>query len=438
MTSDPMLDPAVRGIQRRTVGVLFTVQIVGSVAVAAGIAMGGLLMAYVTGSDSSAGFAQAASTLGSALIAIPAARIAFRSGRRASLSATYVTAAIGAATVVTGAALGSALVVLLGMLIFGGGTAGNLQLRFAGTDLAAVQNRGRMLSLILWAVTLGGAVGPNLATPTSHLAAALGLPELAGPLLISAPLFAIAAVIVFVALRPDPLLLAAQLRGAAKAADQLESAKPITIGRALRKTWASADGWLGLLTLIGSHATMVSVMVMTPVHIGHLGHSLTVVGVVISLHVVGMYAFSPLVGILADRVGPRPVAGIGGVVLIIACMTAATAPADRPAQLAIGLLLLGAGWSFGIISGSLLVSGSATESDRPAVQGASDLVMGLGAASAAVLSGPIVDRFGFATLAFCACALALPALLGLMRPVGRDGVGLPDTVHEPDRVDLAD
>ena len=101
---------------------------------------------------------------------------------------------------------------------------------------------------------------------------------------------------------------------------------------------------------------MVGVMVMTPLHMEHGGSGLEVIGVVISVHVLGMFAFSPLVGLLADRVGRPPVLGAGGAVLLVALLLCASAPTGMSWQVTAGLFLLGLGWSFCTVSASTLLS----------------------------------------------------------------------------------
>ena len=407
--------------QRNTVRTLFISQILGAIAVAAGIAMGGLILEYTTGSQSAAGFAQAASTLGGALVAVPAARLAIRYGRRVSLASTYLVAAVGGVLVIIGAGLSIAAVALVGMFVFGAGQAASLQARFAGTDLATEGNRGRTLSMMLFAVTAGGIVGPNLAEPTSHLAVGLGLPPYAGPFLVSVPFFMLGALLIVVRLRPDPLhVVAARHRKTSETGGVKPAKKSMGVIAALRVLWKSVDGRIGLLAVVGAHAAMVSVMVMTPVHIGHAGHGLTVVGIVISGHVFGMYAFSPVFGWLTDRIGARRVAMLGAVFLLAACACAGTAADSATAQLAVGLFLLGFGWSAAMVSGSLLVSNSASDTDRPSVQGASDLTMGLAAALAASASGVIVAQWGYGALSVVAAFFTVPLIVAFALSLRRE------------------
>jgi MFS family permease len=192
--------------------------------------------------------------------------------------------------------------------------------------------------------------------------------------------------------------------------------------------WADPGGRLGLTAVVVSHAVMVGVMVMTPVHMGHAGGpegtTLRLIGLVISVHVAGMYLFSPLVGQLADRAGRTTTVVLGGTLLLVAAALAGTARPGAAVQLGIALFLLGLGWSCGLIAGSTLVTDSVAAEMRPTAQGGTDLLMGLGAAVAGAAGGPLLAAGGFALVAGVAACLVVPllgvwlrtALLEVQRP----------------------
>ena len=394
-------------VQRRTVGVLSAGVALAGLGVTVGITVGGLLARDVAGTDTAAGLGQTAGVLGAAVLAVPLARISDRAGRRAGLAAGYALAVAGALLAVWAAALSSLALLLVGLFAFGAATACGLQARYAAADLAAPEHRGRALSLVVWATTVGSVLGPNLAGPGADLGRALGLPALGGAFAVSAVVFAVVAAGVLVLLRPDPLLLARRLGGGG----------PVTLPRratgvAVRAVWASPGGRLGLTSVIVSHSVMVGVMVMTPVHMGHAGGAagttLRVIGLVISVHVAGMYLFSPLVGVLADRAGRATTVAIGGVLLLAAAAIAGTAPPGAAVQLGVGLLLLGLGWSCGLIAGSTLVTEAVGPELRPTAQGGTDLLMGLGAAVAGVIGGPLLAVGGFGLVAGVSAVLVVP------------------------------
>jgi MFS family permease len=394
-------------VQRRTVGVLSGGVALAGLGVTVGITVGGLLARDVAGTDSASGLGQTAGVLGAAIIAVPLARISDRAGRRTGLAAGYAIAVLGAVVAVVAAALSSLPLLLAGLFAFGAATACGLQARYAAADLATPEHRGRDLSLVVWATTIGSVVGPNLAGPGADVGAALGLPALGGAFAVSAVVFALVITAVLAGLRPDPLLLARRLGGTGAVVRRRGAT-----GTALRAVWGSPGGRLGLTSVVVSHSVMVGVMVMTPVHMGHAGGSpgttLRIIGLVISVHVAGMYFFSPLVGWLADRFGRRAVVAVGGALLLAAAALAGTAPPGAAVQLGAGLLLLGLGWSCGLIAGSTLVTESVDADLRPTAQGGTDLLMGLGAALAGAVGGPLLAVGGFGLVSAVSAALVLP------------------------------
>jgi MFS family permease len=397
-------------VQRRTLWVLSAGVALGGLGVTVGITVGGLLARDVAGSDAAAGLGQTASVLGAALVAVPLARVSDRRGRRVGLALGYGVAVLGALVVVVAAALPSLPLLLLGLLLFGASTSSGLQARYAAADLAAPEHRGRALSLVVWATTIGSVLGPNLAEPGNALGAALGLPDLGGAFVLSIAAFAVVVLGALLLLRPDPLLLARRLAVRTSPAGPPPRTRAAT---ALRAVWAAPGGRLGLTAVVVSHAVMVGLMVMTPVHMGP-GHgsaegtTLRVIGLVISVHVAGMYLFAPVVGWLADRAGRAATVALGGVLLLLASVVAGTAPAGAAVQLGAGLFLLGLGWSCGLVAGSTLVTESVPAQLRPTAQGATDLLMGLGAAVAGVVGGPLLAVGGFGLVAAVSGVLVVP------------------------------
>ena len=423
MTAEVSAGVDVEAVQRRTVGVLSGAVALGGLGVTVGITVGGLLARDVAGTDSASGLGQTAGVLGAAVIAVPMARISDRAGRRAGLVAGYVVAVLGALLTIGAAALSSLPLLLVGLFAFGASTACGLQARYAAADLALPERRGRALSVVVWATTVGSVLGPNLAGPGADLGRRLGLPALGGAFVVSAAVFAVVAVDLLVLLRPDPLVLARRLGGGGAG----PRARGAT-GTAIRAVWATPGGRLGLTSIVVSHAVMVGVMVMTPVHMGHAGGSpgttLRVIGLVISVHVAGMYLFSPLVGLLADRAGRAATVAVGGVLLLAAAALAGTAAPGAAVQLGAGLLLLGLGWSCGLIAGSTMVTESVGPELRPTAQGGADLLMGLGAAIAGLAGGPLLALGGFPLVTAVSAALVVPlAVVWTRRASGVSGRG---------------
>ncbi|MGW3603981.1 MFS transporter [Micromonospora sp. NPDC005161] len=434
LTAARTVRPDVAPIQRRTLRLLFTTQIIGGVGVTIGIAVGALLAARIAGT-AVAGLAQSAGVVGAALLAVPVTRIMARHGRRPGLVMAYVVGAVGGVLVVLAAATRWVPLLFLGMLFFGGGTAANLQARYTAVDLAEPARRGRQLSLIVWATTIGAVAAPNFAALADRVTTGWGLPPLAGPFAFSAVAFVLAGGVLLGLLRPDPLLTARRLAAAdAPPADvPAAAAAPVGVraprGAGMRAAWSVVRGRpaarLGIAAVAVGHLVMVAVMSMTPVRLGE-SHAdadvLRLVGIVLSLHIAGMYAFSPLVGWLTDRLGRRVVI-LGGVALLLAaCAVAGTAGHHTP-RLSVGLVLLGLGWSGTMVAGSTLLSESVPGGVRPSVQGLSDLTMGLAGAGAAMVSGFVMQVAGYPVLTLLAAVATVPLVALALRPVP---TGAPD------------
>lgn len=411
-------DPA--AVQRRTLRLLFVTQIISGIGVAIGASVGALLTADVAGVGVS-GLAQSAVVVGAALFALPATAIVHRYGRRPSLAAGYFVAAAGAMLVVVAAVRGSIPLLFAGFFFFGGATAAGLQARYAAVDLAPAELRGRHLSLIVWATTIGAVAGPQFAALAGASLAQYGIPTLAGPFFFSVVLFVLAGLGLIVFLRPDPALLAGT--AGANPAGHASHRKNPGMRAALPAVASQASATLGVSAMAVGHFVMVGVMAMTPVHIRNAGmdaaHTLRIVGVVLSFHIAGMYALSPVMGWLTDRVGRRPVILLGIGLLIAACAVAGSA-GHHAARLAVGLMVLGLGWSATTVAGSTLLSESVPLDLRASAQGLSDLTMGLAGASAGALSGGIVQASGYPTLTLFAALATAPVILLVSFPRFRD------------------
>ncbi|MFW5419101.1 MFS transporter [Nocardiopsis sp. CNT-189] len=403
-------DPA--RVQRKAVTALVIAQVIGGLGVGSALSVGGLIAEDLTGSQTWAGMATTTITLGAALFSLPLAGLAARRGRRPGLGLGWLVAALGGVVAIAGAQAGYFPVFLIGMALYGAGTATNLQARHAAADLAAERTRGRDLSLVVWATTVGSVIGPNLTGPGAAVASRLGLLDLLGPLLFSTAAFAAAGLVTFLMLRPDPLLLARRLEagGSGAPAVPAKASPRASIAVIARNPRAL----LALVGTVASHTVMVAVMTMTPVHMAHGGAELTVIGLTISLHIAGMYAFSPVVGWLSDRIGRVPVLFIGQGVLLAAAAVAGTA-GHSTALVTTGLVLLGLGWSFGLVSSSALLADSLAPHERPGAQGVTDLLMNLGGAAAGAASGAVLAGLGFGGLNAFAALFVLPVVLLALR-----------------------
>ena len=428
--SDPIPESPVAAdspVQRRTIAVLGGAQVLSGIGVGAGIAAGSLLVTELTGSEGLAGLAQTCGVVGAALAAGPLAWLSTRKGRRIGLATGLWIAASGAAVVVVGAMVGWVAVVLLGTFGVGVASAVGLQARYAASDLAKPQHVARDLAYVVWATTVGAVLGPNLMEPASRLADALSLPSLSGAYLVTAAAVALAAIVVLGLLRPDPLLEARRLASTDVSDDGSHERRGMVaeLNRGWRVVRASAGASVAVMSIAVGHVVMVMVMVMTPVYMKHVDVTLQVVGLVISVHILGMFALSPVVGWLADRWGSTTVIAIGIGLLGTATLVAGTASGDQVVKLGIGLFLLGLGWSGTMVGGSALLSVSVPDDVRPAAQGVGDTVMNVAAAVGGAAAGVIVYTASYAWLNAAAALCLVPLVVGLTRYLAQQRGGGP-------------
>jgi len=391
-------------LQEKTVRVLATAQVLNGVGVAGTVAAGSLLVASITESETLAGLAQTSSVLGAAALALPLARLTARGGRRLALSAGFVAGVIGSLFAIYGGSQKNIFFMLLGTFLVGAASAAGYQARFAAVDLATNETRAKQLSFVVWGSTVGAVTGPNLMEPAGNLAESIGLPRLTGPYVVSAVTLSLAILVIQLFLRPDPFLTAVKQSGLVT--------KPKGATKAALHHIRSNDRALfAILSIAIGHVAMVSIMVMTPVHMAHVDVTLTIIGLVISVHVLGMYAFSPIVGALSDRLGRVRVIQIGVITLLLSSIISGIARADDAITLGIGLFLLGLGWSCTLIAGSAFLTESVSPEMKTSSQGASDLVMNLSGAGGGALAGLIIGTLSYGWL--CVFAAIPVSILGL-------------------------
>jgi len=387
----PINEIDLEGLQRKTVRVLASGQALGGFGLGATLSVGAIMAVELSGSTAWSGAAATLSTLGSAFSAIPLANLAFARGRRVALAFGAGLAILGAVGMIFAALWRSFPVELVALFLLGAGSAVSLQARFAATDLPLERPKAKDLSMVVWATTLGAVIGPNLIAPGEALGLAIGMPHLAGPFLFTIAAQLGSTLVFWFGLRPDPLLIARDLAGlnpkrknpGFKAAIDVIRANPIA-------------GY-SVLGIALSHMVMVSVMSMTPAHLSAEGHSLSDVGLTISLHIAGMYAFAPVFGALTDRIGARKVIVLGQL-FFMTSLAVAGFGADDFVMVITGLFLLGLGWSAATVAASALLSQALGVEQRTKVQGFSDSLMNFSGAFGGAISGTLLALYGFGGL----------------------------------------
>ncbi|CAG9613430.1 Riboflavin transporter RfnT [Bacillus rhizoplanae] len=391
-----------RQLYRRTLIIVVISQIFGGAGLAAGVTVGALLAQDMLGTDSFAGVPAALFTLGSAGAALLVGRLSQRFGRRFGLATGFLTGGIGAIGVVISALTNNLVLLFSSLLIYGAGTATNLQARYAGTDLANSTQRATAISIAMVSTTLGAVAGPNLVDTMGRFAITIKVPALAGPFILAAAAYILAGLVLLALLRPDPLVVAKAIADV-----QRTDGSNLSDERSSKLAIKKRGIVVGAAIMVLTQIVMVSIMTMTPVHMGHHGHDLKEVGLVIGFHIGAMYLPSLMTGILVDKIGRTAMAIASGTTLLAAGVLAAVAPADSMLVLIIALILLGLGWNFGLISGTALIVDATTPSNRAKTQGSVDVLIALAGASGGALSGMVVAHSSYATLSFAGGILSL-------------------------------
>lgn len=399
-------------LQRRTIITLIAAQITGGMGLAAAVTVGGLIAADL-GGDAAAGLPLAAAVTGTAASALPLAAVMRRSGRRPGLRLGWLVGAGGALIAVTATVQASLVLLLTGMVLFGSAEAASSAARYAAADLAPAARRGTAIGMVVSSTAITATVGPGIVGPATTGAAALGLPALAGPFVVSILAFTLASAVITIALRPDPLVVASAAAAPAGVADV-----PATTVPPLTELLRLSAVRLGVAAAVVANFTMLTLMTVMPLHLtgGHAhGDGLGLVGLIISVHIGGMFAPAPLAGRLGDRVGHRPVVAAGAVLLGAAGLLAAVTGPHQPIQLLVALLLLGVGWNLAFIGGSALLTSAVAPAHRPRVQGLADTAMGVAGVLGAASSGVLMAWGGFGRLGLLCAAAATALLLGALR-----------------------
>ena len=396
-------------IQKRTLRVLVLSQMTGSAALAAAVTVGAFVIQDILGQATAwGGIASATVTMGTAFMSQILARLMNIRGRRNGLQTGYLLAILGGFVAGYGAETKTLWIFMIGLFIFGNGQASNLLSRYAATDLATFDERGRAMSRILFASTFGAVFGPLLIKPAEQAGMDwFGWGQYTGPWVFSGVFFLTSLINTTLRLKPDPLEVAGRLNR------QSEVGAPARLfSDAIREIRGSSNAKIAVLSMVISQMAMVAVMTMTPVHLKLHGHE-TVSAYIISLHVAGMYAFSPLVGRFTDRRGRLSTIQFGAVVLMCATLLSSLA-GDSPLLLYPALWMLGVGWSFGLIGGSSLLVDSIDQQIRVRVQGAADLTMSFCGGLAGFSSGFIRKAVGYHVLSNFGMLLAGVLLVTVM------------------------
>lgn len=399
-------------VRRRTRYVLIASVFPAGMGMTATFAATSLAAKDITGNDSLATLAATMTAIGGAIVAVPLGRYMNEHGRRAGLMRAWLVGGVGTSLAFVGVLTELYILLVFGGIAVGMGQAASLAARYSAADLAPEDRKAREIGLVVWAGSIGSVLGPTVALGGTGWVAAnlLGLDELAGPYLMGTLVFILASSVINRFLRPDPLLLAKELGNAT------EATRP-TLAESFKKLFTNRLATIAVFATAVGQGVMVSVMTVTPLHMDDGAHEKTIIGLVISLHVVGMYFFAPVVGWLVDRVRTELMVACAGIVLFIGAEVASHTDAEDSAGVFVGLFLVGLGWSFSMIAGSALLSSVFPVEQRASIQGAADFTMIAFGATGGILGGVVVEATDYHTLSHYAAVLALSLVAAALYPI---------------------
>ena len=399
----------------RLTGALFVGNALSSTAYLAAVTVSALAGQELLGSAHLAGLPSALSTVGSALGAALLTAWSQRIGRRNAFTLGFTLSAVGGILGVGSLQSASFGLLLASMIALGFGRSVSQLSRFAAGDLWPEARRAKAIGFVVWAATIGSVVGPLLIVPAGRLGRSQLGAELAGPFALTALGFTVAALWYFVMLRPEPLELAAAPESPTNPKARFEERRPG--GRGLPELLAVPTVRLAFVTLMASQFVMILLMTMTPVHIQSHHHGLGLISGVMMVHTLGMFAIAPLTGALVDRLGARQVIALGVALLVLSALLGALATEAQADLLMVALFLLGVGWNFGFVAGSVALQEGLTLGERLRVQGLADAATWISGGAAALASGLVLAAGSFRSLSLIgACFALVPLVLLLRRP----------------------
>ena len=399
--------PEISALQRRTIGTLLSSQVCGGIGLVSGYVVTALLAKDLTGSATLAGLSAASLSIGAALVSFPLAKVMAKSGRRHGLRLGYVLATAGSFLAVLAAVTRFFPLLPLGVMGIGAGNAANMATRYAAADLATPEKRARTIGIIVWATTIGSGFGSLISLSVLDPAGRrIGLPDYGGSYLTGAILFFAALMIVHVRLRPDPLVVAG---GVGKVGDP-----KLPFSTSMRLILAHPKARLAVFGLMVSHATMVATMTLTPLHMKDGNQTSGAISMMMFLHIVGMYFFSPVVGLMTDRFGRYPMLYVASGLCVWGAVWAAVTPPEEFLGVTAGMAIVGLAWCFGIVASSGLLTESFPVEQRASIQGAGDLCMTAFGAIAGISAGAVVAARSYRDLNIGAAGFGIALALAIV------------------------
>jgi MFS family permease len=369
--------------QRRLLGA----QISASMALPAGATASGVIAVEIAGPPA-APLPLAVLVAGSGVAALTVGAATKRFGRRAGLRGAYAAATLGTLLTVTAAARADLALLLAASALFGAGNAAAMLTRYAAADAAPPGQRGRALSRMLLALTVGAIIVPNLLGPAAMVAEPLGLPGSTGLFLLAAT--ALLAAIAVLPVLPAPLTVGAPTIAPSVAATRRTAGRRGAERSEPRAWHVPRSAYAPLAVLAVANLAMVTVMAVVPPLLHAHGASLTQVGLLVSAHVAAMYAPAPLAGRASDRYGARTTAlGGTGLMAVATVLGLGGQLTSDAGHAAVVLLLVGAAWSAQVVAASAWLTHTLPYRERSRAEGIGEAGMAFAATAGGLTAAPL-------------------------------------------------
>lgn len=395
-------------IRLRIASVLFATQSFYSASFIAAFTLSPIISIALSGNEIAAGFPNTVGLIGRAAFAYPFGYLMDRIGRRFALVGGYSLAAIGMIVSIIAIINNSFPGFLVGALLSGMSRTAGDQSRYIAAEVYPAARRAKVIGWIVAAGTLGAIFGPLMVNPSGLLMQRLGFEvETAtwiGPFAFAGLAILFGITIVFLFLRPDPLEIG-RFVAAKEAAENENSLEANQATRTMRQVFTSPLVRLAVLSMTLGYFVMTFLMVITPVHMNHHGHSTGIISGVIMAHTLGMFGLSGLTGSLIDRFGRIPMIYAGCTILMTSAIIAPLSLTYPIIGLA--LFLLGLGWNFTFVAGSSLLSNSVNTIERARAQAISGMIVALSSGTASFSVGYIFQQGDYLLVSIIGFTIAL-------------------------------
>ena len=370
MTASPLSDPDRKA--RRNVLILVLAQAVMGSQMPMIFTVGGLAGHVLSPNPCWATLPISMIVLGSMLSANPLSALMTRRGRAFGFWAAAMVGAAGAAIAAWALMQSSFVLFLVGSLLTGTYMSANGFYRFAAADGASADYRPKAISYVMAGGLVSALVGPQLVKVTADAMAVTFLGTYIAVVLLN-----LAGSFLFFALDiPKPVA----------------AADGAPVGRSRGALLRDPTILVAMICAMVSYALMNLVMTSTPLAVVGCGYDKGNAADIVSAHVLAMYVPSFFTGHLIARFGAPKIVGIG--LFILACAGAVALTGVELEKFFLALVLLGAGWNFGFIGATTLLTSAYRPEEKGRIQGINDFVVFGGVTAASLSSGTLMNCSG--------------------------------------------